>query len=148
MIGLESMRFTTEQLPRLRELPTVRVEIEGNAPDYRDVADSLEIGLSTADIDGERDWFDLGVTIRVEGRELPFADVFAALASGQSHVLLGDGAHFSLSEPRLQSLRALIEEARALADSPSGALRISRYQAGLWAELAAVGVVGEQALAW
>src|ERR671914_549161 len=132
LIGLESMRFTTEQLPRLSELPGVAVEIEGEPADYRDVADSLEIGVSTADVEGQRDWFDLGVTIRVDGRELPFADVFAALASGQSHVLLDDGAHFSLMEPRLQSLRQLIEEARALGDSPAAPLRISRYQAGLW----------------
>jgi superfamily II DNA or RNA helicase len=148
LIGLESMRFTTEQLPRLSELPGVALEIEGEPADYRDVGDSLEIGVSTADIEGDRDWFDLGVTIRVDGRELPFAEVFVALASGESHMLLDDGAHFSLLKPRLQSLRQLIEEARALADSPSDELRISRYQAGLWSELAALGVVTEQAQAW
>jgi hypothetical protein len=97
--------------------------------------------MSTADVAGERDWFDLGVTISVDGRELPFAEVFLALASGESQMLLEDGAHFSLLEPRLQSLRQLIEEARALTDAPSAPLRISRYQAGLWAELAALGVV-------
>ena len=106
------------------------------------------IGVSTAEIAGERDWFDLGVTVSVEGRELPFAEVFVVLASGQSHLLLDDGAHFSLLDPRLQSLRQLIEEARTLQDSPSGPLRISRYQAGLWSELAALGVVTEQAQAW
>ncbi len=148
LTGLESMRFTTEQLPRLRELRGATVEVEGEPPDYRDVGDSLEIGVSTADIAGERDWFDLGVTLRVDGRELPFAEAFAALATGESHLLLDDGAHFSLLEPRLQALRELIEEARALADSPSAPLRISRYQAGLWAELAALGVVTEQAQAW
>ena len=63
-------------------------------------------------------------------------------------MLLDDGAHFSLLEPRLQELRRLIEEARSLSDSPSASLRISRYQAGLWAELAALGVVTEQAQAW
>ncbi|MDQ3722782.1 MAG: DEAD/DEAH box helicase, partial [Actinomycetota bacterium] len=102
----------------------------------------------TADIAGERDWFDLGVTISVDGRELPFAEVFVALASGESRLLLDDGAHFSLLEPRLQSLRQLIEEARSLAESPSAPVRISRYQAGLWAELAALGIVTEQAQAW
>jgi hypothetical protein len=146
--GLESMRLTTEDLPRLAQLPGVAVEVAGEPADYRDVADSLEIGVSTADIAGERDWFDLGVTIRVEGRELPFAEVFAALASGESDLLLEDGAHFSLLEPRLQSLRHLIEEARALTDSQSGPLRISRYHAGLWSELVALGVVTEQAQAW
>ena len=148
LTGMDSMRFTTEGLPRLAQLAGVTVEIEGRPADYRDVGQSLTIGLSTADVEGERDWFDLGVTIGVEGRELPFADVFAALASGESHLLLDDGAHFSLLAPRLQSLRQLIEEARELTDSPSARLRISRYQAGLWSELAALGVVTKQAQAW
>jgi superfamily II DNA or RNA helicase len=146
--GLASMRFTTEQLPRMAELTGVAVEVEGDPPAYRDVGDSVEIGVSTSDVQGERDWFGLDVTIRAEGRLLPFAEVFIALANGESHLLLNDGAHFSLLEPRFQSLRQLIEEARALIDSPSAPLRISRYQAGLWSELAALGVVTRQAEAW
>lgn len=146
--GIDSMRLTTEMLPLLEERTDVAVEVVGEPADYRDVGESLTIGLSTADIAGERDWFDLGVTISVDGRELPFAEVFVALAGGEAHMLLADGAHFSLLEPGLQELRRLIEEARALADSPSASLRISRYQAGLWAELAALGVVTEQAKAW
>jgi SNF2 family DNA or RNA helicase len=146
--GLDTMRFTTEALPLLRELAAVTVELEGQPPDYRDVGPSLEIALSTAEIADDRDWFDLGVAISVEGRELPFAEVFVALAAGLSHLLLDDGAHFALDDPRLRSLRALIEEARALQDAPSAPLRISRYQAALWSELAALGVVTEQAQAW
>jgi superfamily II DNA or RNA helicase len=148
LTGLDSMRLTTEVLPLLEEWADVAVEIAGEPADYRDVGDSVTIGLSTTDVAGDRDWFDLGVTISVEGRELPFAEVFVALAAGESHLLLDDGAHFSLHEPGLQELRRLIEEARALSDSPSEQLRISRYQAGLWAELAALGVVTEQAQAW
>ncbi len=148
LTGIDSMRLTTEELPRLAQWPGVAVEVEGQPADYRDVGDSVTIGVSTAEIADERDWFDLGVTIDVDGRELPFAGVFAALARGESHMLLDDGAHFSLLTPGLQSLRQLIEEARALSESPSAPLRISRYQAGLWAELAALGVVTEQAQAW
>ncbi len=88
LTGLDGMHFATQLLPRLRELPGVTVETEGQPPDYRDVSESLTIGVSTTEIAGERDWFDLGVSIRVEGRELPFAEVFVALASGQSHMLL------------------------------------------------------------
>src|SRR3954453_9144406 len=77
LIGLESMRFTTEQLPRRRDLPAVTVELEGTPPDYRDVADSLEVAISTGDGVGDRACFDLGVLIRVDGHQLPFADVFA-----------------------------------------------------------------------
>jgi len=148
LTGIDSMRLTTEELPRLAQRPDIEVEVSGQPADYRDVGDSLTIGVSTADVAGDRDWFDLGVTISVDGRELPFAEVFVALASGESHMLLADGAHFSLLAPRLQSLRGLIEEAKALSDSPSAPLRISRYQAGLWAEFASLGVVTEQAQAW
>ena len=147
LAGIETMRLTTELLPRLQE-HGVAVEVVGEPADYRDVGDSLTIGVSTAEIAGESDWFDLGVTIGIEGRELPFAEVFVALAAGEPHLLLDDGAHLSLGDPRLESLRQLIVEAQALADSPSASLRISRYQAGLWAEFAALGVVTEQAEAW
>jgi superfamily II DNA or RNA helicase len=148
LTGLDTVRLTQAELPRLAERADVAVEIVGEPADYRDVDESLTIGVSTGAIEGERDWFDLGVTITVDGRELPFAEVFVALASGESHMLLADGAYFSLLAPRLQSLRQLIEEARGLTESPSAPMRISRYQAGLWAELAALGVVTEQAQAW
>ena len=97
---------------------------------------------------GEQDWFDLGVTIVVDGREVPFVEVFTALARGETRMLLDDGARFSLEDPRLESLRRLIEEARALGDAPAASTRISRYHADLWSELAALGVVTEQAERW
>ncbi|MBA3867280.1 MAG: helicase, partial [Solirubrobacterales bacterium] len=147
LTGIETMRLTTEVLPQLEEHGVV-VQVVGEPADYRDVGDSLMIGVSTAEVAGESDWFDLGVTISVEGRELPFAEVFVALAAGKPHLLLDDGAHLSLEDPRLESLRQLIVEAQALVDSPSASLRISRYQAGLWAELAALGIVTEQAESW
>ena len=89
------------------------------------------------------------MTLSVEGRELVFGEVFGALARGVTEMLLDDGAYFSLLAPRLQSLRELIEEARGLTDvRADGSLRISRYQAGLWSELAALGVVAEQSASW
>ena len=148
LTGMDSARLSSEILPGLAGRADIGLELVGEPADYRDVGDSLMIGLSTAELAGDRDWFELGVTITVEGREVPFAEVFVALAEGQEQMLLEDGAHFSLLEPSLQSLRRLIEEARGLSDSPAAQLRISRYQAGLWAELVALGVVTEQAAAW
>jgi hypothetical protein len=146
--GFDAMAFTTEVLPLLQCRDDVRVELTGRVPDYREAGDSLEIGLSTAALDGEHDWFDLGITVTVEGREVPFADLFVALAHGQPHMLLPDGAYFSLDKPELAALSRLIDEARALQDQPDGALRISRFQAGLWEELSGLGAVGHQAAAW
>ena len=146
--GLDTMRFTTELLPLLTGQPGVAVEVTGEPADYREAGDSLRIGVSTGEIAGEVDWFDLGITITVEGREVPFTDVFTALSREESHLLLPDGAYFSLDKPELRQLASLIEEARALQEVVGGSLRISRFQAGLWEELAALGVVGRQARAW
>jgi SNF2-related domain/Helicase conserved C-terminal domain len=146
--GFDAMAFTTEVLPLLQRRRDVRVEVTGAVPDYHEAGDSLEIGLSTGELAGDRDWFDLGITVTVEGAEVPFADLFVALAHNQSHLLLPDGAYFSLDKPELAALSRLIDEARALQDQPDGSLRISRFQAGLWEELTALGVVGHQAAAW
>jgi hypothetical protein len=147
--GLDSMAFTTEVLPLLQGRHDVRTEVTGQVPEYHEAGDSLEIGLSTSEVEGNRDWFDLGITVTVEGRPVPFSDLFVALAHRQSHLLLPDGAYFSLDKPELAALARLIDEARALQDQPDAAtLRISRFQAALWEELSGLGVVGHQAEAW
>jgi superfamily II DNA or RNA helicase len=148
LTGSDTMRFTTELLPLLTGQPGLIVEVTGEPADYREAGDSLRIAVSTGAVDGDTDWFDLGVTISVEGRPVPFLDVFLALSRGEPHLLLPDGAWFSLDKPELRALARLIEEARALAESPAGPLRISRYQAGFWDELTALGVIGHQAAAW
>jgi superfamily II DNA or RNA helicase len=146
--GLNTVRFTTEVLPLLKNMTEVKIEATGEPTAYREVGDSLTVGISTVERTGETDWFDLKIDITVEGHPVAFADVFVALAQGQSHMLLANGAYFSLDKPELQRLATLIEEARALTDSQDGSLRISRFQAGLWGELAALGVVQHQADAW
>ena len=146
--GLDTMVFTTEVLTLLSGRDDVRVEVTGRVPDYREAGDSLEIEVSAGERDGDPDWFDLGIDITVEGRKVPFAELFVALANGQTHLLLPDGAYFSLDKPELAALAKLIDEARSLQDQPDGALRISRFQAGLWEELASLGEVSHQAAAW
>jgi superfamily II DNA or RNA helicase len=146
--GFDTVRLTTELLPLLASHPQVELEITGEPVDYREVGDSLVIGVSVDQVAAENDWFDLGITISVEGRQIPFIDVFLALSRGETYLLLPDGAYFSLEKPQLQQLARLIEEARALQDSPSDPLKISRYQAALWEELADLGVVSHQAQAW
>ncbi|ONI88854.1 helicase [Saccharothrix sp. ALI-22-I] len=146
--GIDTMRFVTQTLPLLAGHPRVVVETSGEQVDYREASDTVSIGVSTEELVGETDWFDLGITISVEGTPVPFVEVFSALSQGESHMLLADGAYFSLHKPELRALAGLIEEARALQDAPGGRLRISRFQAGLWEELAGLGVVERQAEAW
>jgi superfamily II DNA or RNA helicase len=148
LTGLDTMLFSTEVLPLLAGQPGVEVEISGEPADYREAGDSLQIGISAGPLSGDNDWFDLGITITVEGCEVPFAELFKALSRGDQYLLLDNGAYFSLDKPELQALANLIREARTLLDSPAGPLRISRFQAGLWAELAELGVVSGQATEW
>jgi superfamily II DNA or RNA helicase len=143
--GLDTMRFTTELLPLLRDQPGVAVEVAGDPADYREAP--AVIAVSADERTGDTDWFDLSVTITVDGQSVPFTDVFRALSRDDSHLLLLDGTYFSLEKPELRTLKKLIEEARALRD-PDGPLTISRFQASLWEELTALGVVGRQAKAW
>ncbi|OHV37091.1 MULTISPECIES: DEAD/DEAH box helicase [Pseudofrankia] len=146
--GAETMRVTTELLPLLAGRPGLRVEVDGEPADYREVGDSLRIALSVDDVEGDNDWFDLGITVTVEGRQIGFRDLFVALDRGDEYLLLPGGAYFSLRKPELAALRRLIEEARALGDRSGDSPRISRFQAGLWEELATLGVVERQAAAW
>ena len=111
------MRFTTELLPLLADHPGLILDVSGDPADYREAGDSLQITVSADELAGETDWFDLGVTITVEGHPVPFLEVFLALSRGEPHLLLPDGAYFSLDKPELRTLARLIEEARALQDS-------------------------------
>ncbi|MDJ0311890.1 DEAD/DEAH box helicase [Arthrobacter sp. H35-D1] len=147
LTDLDTLTLTETVLPRLSTLPGVTVETTGDIASYREVTEAPVVTISTKATD-ERDWFDLGIVITLEGQYVSFAAVFSALAAGQSRMLLPSGAHFSLDRPELHQLRELIEEARSLNDNKDGELRISRFQAGLWDELAQLGIVDEQAQAW
>lgn len=145
--GLDTLAFTEEVLPALRELADVSVDTAGEIADYREAEEAPVVSISTKATD-QRDWFDLGIQISLEGQPVSFAAVFSALAAGQTKMLLPSGAYFSLDLPELHQLRALIEEARELQDNKDAPLQISRFQAGLWDELAQLGIVDEQAAAW
>lgn len=145
--GLDTLAFTEEVLPRLRDTPGVSVETSGDMADYREAEEAPVVAISTKATD-QRDWFDLGIVITLEGQPVSFAALFSALAAGQTRMLLPSGAYFSLDLPELHQLRALIDEARALQDNKDAPLQISRFQAGLWDELAQLGIVDEQATTW
>jgi len=145
--GVDTMRLATELQPVLAEGGSVAVEIAGRPVDYREAGESLRVGLSTAAIAGESDWFDLRITVSVEGVKIPLPRLLAALTAGHEYLLLDDGAYIPLDKPELVKLRALIEEARALSDDV-GPPRISRYQSGLFEDLASVAATVRQATQW
>jgi len=97
---------------------------------------------------GEQDWFDLSVRVEVGGEQVDFEALFVALARDQEFLILPGGVYFGLARPEFQQLRDLIAESRALTDSPPGVLRVGRFQAGVWDELAELGEVAGQAADW
>ncbi len=144
--GVDAAVLTAEYLPRLAGAG-VQVEQTGEPPDYRRADAAPVVRVSATDA-ADGDWFDLGVTVTVDGEEIPFYLLFAALASGEEFLLLPSGTWFDVRRPELDRLRALIDEARALQESDRPGLRITRYQAGLWDELVELGVVDEQSERW
>lgn len=143
--GLQAMDFATTVLPVLRELPDVRVE-GGDLPEYPGLEATPVVSMRATDSD-DLDWFDLGVVVTVNGREIPFGPLFDALARGKRRFMLTDGTWLRTDLPVFAQLRTLIEEAQRLSDQP-GKLRISRFNAGLWAELEQVADVVEQSDRW
>ena len=144
--GVDAAVFTEEVLPALRDQGVV-VDIIGETVEYRHAEAAPVIRVSATDSE-QRDWFDLGVTVGIDGEQIPFEQLFVALAREDSHLVLDSGTYFSIDRPELEQLRRLIEEAGALADREPGRLRVTTYQAGLWEELAALGVVEVQSERW
>src|SRR5659263_479390 len=112
--GVDVALFTRDILPDLRE-QGVAVEIFGTPVEYRHSESAPVIRVSATDSD-DADWFDLGVTVEIDGEEIPFERLFVALANGDDHLLLDSGTYFRIDRPELERLRRLIDEARFLQD--------------------------------
>ena len=130
--GWETRELLSVVLPKLRRISAVRVRFNGTPPEFVEAADALiEITVSEGN---SRDWFGLGIAVKVNNWTVPFAQIFEALDRGADRILLGNGTYFSLRRPEFKTLRTLIAEAREL-DDAGGELRINRHQAGLFSEL-------------
>ena len=147
LMSIDAASFVNEMIPALRA-HDVTVEITGELPDYRYVEAAPVVRLSTTDIPGEADWYDLGVQVTVDDQTVPFIELFAALARDDEFLMLKSGAYFSLQRPEFESLRRLISEARDLQEHEGDGLRLSKYHAGFWEDLVALGVVDKQSTRW
>jgi SNF2 family DNA or RNA helicase len=160
--GMQTVLLFTEVIPALRTGDLADIQLRSTAPDYRfteaepvitfrGVADGAagEVDPASADLPGrDRDWFDLAITVEVDGRNVPFGRLFTALARQQKHLILDDGTVVRLGNDRFGPLLSLISESRAISDSPPGTIRASRYQASLLADLDDVGEFDGPAAAW
>lgn len=130
--GWETRELLSAILPKLRRVSAVQVRFNGTPPEFVEATDALiEITVSEGN---SRDWFGLGIAVKVNNWTVPFAQIFEALDRGADRILLGNGTYFSLRRPEFKTLRTLIAEAREL-DDTGGELRINRHQAGLFSEL-------------
>jgi SNF2 family DNA or RNA helicase len=147
LTGLDAAEWVSHVLPALEAIDDgVRVDVEGKRVDYRELTEPPELVVTTVPTD-QRDWFDLGVLVTVQGRQIPFMPLFRALASGRKKLLLVDHSYLSLNQPVFDRLRDLLAEADGLAEWETGP-RISRYQASLWADFEDLADEARPAVEW
>ncbi|MBU6244339.1 MAG: DEAD/DEAH box helicase [Actinomycetales bacterium] len=148
LTGRSMIDFLSRDVPELGDRAGVQVHIDGAATEYQALLEDPQIQVGLAQRPDSWDWFDLSVDVTVAGHEVPFEALFLALAAGEEILILDSGGYLALDSPRLQQLRALIEEARELRESARDGLGISRYHVDLWQDLVAMGVIDEQSAAW
>lgn len=147
--GMEVVAFAQVLLPELKLLPEVEVLEHGQPQEFSEFTDKPTIEMGVKQTAGQAtDWFDLTVTVKLDSEEVPFEELFLALASDEEFLVLASGHYFKLDHPELDRLRRLIEEARGLQDKPTDNLQLSPFQASLWNELMALGVITHQAEVW
>ena len=145
--GVGAWVFVEQVLPRLIE-HGVRVTRVGEVVDYRRSESAPAIAVSAVERRDSADWFDLHLTVSMDGETVPFDELFVALAAGQDHLILETGVYFALDRPEFERLRDLIQESKALQDRERPELTINRFQASLWDDLVDLGVVIDQSAAW
>lgn len=146
--GYQAAVLSQQLLPALEDLG-VDVHVIGTPPEYR-LSESDPVVHVTLDDGPDRrsDWYDLAVTVTIDGERVPFEQLFAALTAGETHLVLPSGTYLLIDRPELLRLRELIDEARQLTDRRSEQLRVNRYHAGLWDELVNLGTVDRQSASW
>ena len=144
--GVDAAEFVAVVLPALEALDGVRVEIRGQRREFRELRGEPQITIRTVETD-DPDWFDLGIIVEIDGRRIPFAPLFTALALRRKKMLLTDGRFFSLAHPALDRLRELLDEAAELGEWEAGP-RIARYHVPLWEDFEDLADQAEPAVAW
>ncbi len=147
LTGTGTADFATTWLDRLAGLGVV-VEVTGTPQSYRLATEAPRVSLAVSEPDHGTDWFNLAVTVTIEGEPVEYRELFTALALGQTHLILPSGTWFSLERPELEQLRVLIEEAEKLHPRDADGLRLRTVHAGLWDDLVGLGVVARQSQAW
>ena len=147
LAGRAALQFVEHQVPELAARG-VDVLLSGAVVDYRQTTADPKIQVTATPRARATDWFDLQVSVTMDGEEVPFDELFVALAQGEEYLVLETGVYFDLDRPEFTTLRELISESQALVDRPQQELSINRFQTSLWEDLAALGAEIDQAVQW
>jgi superfamily II DNA or RNA helicase len=145
--GAAAVRFARTAMPVLASVDGVVLEVLGDLPRYREAREAPVLTFDALR-PTDRDWYDLTVSVQVEGEAVPFGTLFTALVKGHGHVVLPSGLTLPLRDGRFAELIGLIEEGRGLAEGPDGTLRVSRYDTAVWDGLIRIGELEGRARQW
>lgn len=141
-----AIEFVVNLLPLMREHPDIRVHELTHVPDYRLHPGVAEVSVEAKDT--ANDWFDLGITVSMDGRAIPFVELFAALSAGEDYLVLEDDVVVRIDGEEFQQLRQLIAEAGELADTHAGGVRMHKLSIDWWQELQNLGIIEAQENDW
>jgi hypothetical protein len=131
--GADVAVFANELLPELPALG-VRTVVQGERVDYERLTGRPHIRVTTMP-SNKHDWFDLGIFVTVNGKQVPFTPLLRALAKRDRRMKLIDNSYLSLADPAFDRLKELIEEARDLDEwEPDQPMTVTPLQAGIWSE--------------
>jgi len=137
--------------PQLRTIEELTLTVTGDAPPLREATGAPQISMSVRDSRSDasgNDWFDLAVEVSVDGEQVLFGELFAALTLEEEAMVLASGTIVRLDRPELDRLRDLISEARGLQERDGDTVRINRFQTSWFDDLASLGVVTAQSERW
>jgi len=83
LFGMDTVTFSTQVMPALQARDDVVVRVKGEPPAYQEADEAPMVHLTTVDDEEQPngDWFDLHVSVSVDGQQVPFGPLFTALAA-------------------------------------------------------------------
>ena len=147
LVGADLVEVLSRVLPELRAHPDIIVEEAGELPSFEEAERAAEVDVTP--VDEVHDWLSLHVTVSVDGEEVPFAELFAALVRGDPIMILPSGVWFGLDQPQLQRLIELIAESKEIRDPDRpGVLRLHRDRVADIHDLVDLSVTDAAVTAW
>ncbi len=148
LFGVDCYIFITEVMHRLQMEDGIEINFVSPIPDFSYLTSSPEITVSANKSKVDHDWFDIEVSIAIDGTEVPYEQLLRAISNNEKHLLLEDNVILDLSHPELHKLHSLVRESQQIRDRDTDGFVISKYQASFWEDLVAIGTVARQVESW